>query len=39
MKTLDDLKKDAGDELTNLIIELIPEDKAIGWFYNTKIPC
>jgi len=38
MKTLDDLAKDAGNDLTRLITGLIKEDAAIDWFYNCKVP-
>jgi hypothetical protein len=33
MKSLDDLKKDAGDSLTKLLLCLVSEDHAVEWFY------
>lgn len=39
MKTLEDLKKDAGDKLTDLILDVLREkDYAVDWFYNCHAP-
>ncbi len=39
MKTLNDLKQDAGDKLTDLILRTVNDEKyAIDWFYNCNAP-
>lgn len=38
MKTIEDLRRDAGNDLCSLLERIFPENRAIEWFYTREIP-